>query len=219
MDQRWARPWFALTALAVAAGIVIQLFVTADAHGGHFPTTWERVLNVFAFFTIQSNVIVGVTTLLLALDLGRTSTAFRVLRLTGVVAISVTFLVFHVALSRLLDLETWAQAANQLQHTVVPVMAVVGWCTFGPRQLASARVAKLTVVFPLAYMLFTVVRGPLASDWYPYPFADVDALGYVRVAVNAVWIALLFVGIAAGATTLDKKLASGDEADRSTTSA
>ena len=117
-----------------------------------------------------------------------------------------TFVVFHVVLSRLLDLETWAEAANQLLHTVVPVLAIVGWFAFGPRGLTSARVAKLTMLFPLFYMAFTLIRGPLNSDWYPYPFADVKALGYLRVIINAAWITLLFVALAAGATTLDKRL-------------
>lgn len=75
-----------------------------------------------------------------------------------------------------------------------------------PRGLTSARIARLTVIFPLAYMVFTVIRGPLASDWYPYPFANPKQLGYPAVAVNALWIALLFIALAAGATALDKRL-------------
>lgn len=206
MSERWARPWYAATALCVLAGIVVQLVVSATSPEFFGGSALGRGLNVFAFFTIQSNLIVGVTSLLLAIDPRRTSRWFAVARLTGLVAITVTFLVFHVALSRLLDLDSWAQVANQLQHTVVPALTVIGWFTFGPRGLTSARVTRLTVVFPLAWMLFTAVRGPLASDWYPYPFVDVGVLGYPRVAVNALWVALLFVGLAAGATALDRRL-------------
>ena len=206
VDPKWARPWFAATATAVLAGLIIQIGVAsgdASVFGG---TPVGRSLNVFSFFTIQSNLIVGVTTLLLALDPARSSTTFRVFRMMGLVGIAVTFVVFHVVLSRLLDLETWAEAANQLLHTVVPVLAIVGWFAFGPRGLTSGRVAKLTMLFPLFYMAFTLIRGPLNSDWYPYPFADVKALGYLRVIINAAWITLLFVALAAGATTLDKRL-------------
>lgn len=207
MDAKWGRWWFGATALAVVLGIVIQLFVTVPNESSFGGSPLGRGLNIFAFFTIESNVIVGVTCLLLAIDPARTSTVFRAFRLIGVVAIAVTFLVFHVALSKLLDLDTWPQVANQLQHTVVPILAVSGWVMFGPRGLTSARVVRLSVLFPLAYMVFTAVRGPLASNWYPYPFADVHALGYLKVAVNAVWIGLLFLAAAAGATALDKKLA------------
>jgi hypothetical protein len=206
MTARWARSWFALTAACVLAGIVIQLVVSATNESFFGGSAINRALNVFAFFTIQSNVMVGVVCLLLAVRTDRHSNAFAVFRLTSLVAITVTFLVFHVALSGLLDLDTWAQTANQLQHTVVPVLAVVGWISFGPRGLISARTIRWSVAFPLLWMVFTAVRGPLSSDWYPYPFADVHALGYLRVAINALWIAVLFIAIAAGAWFLDGKL-------------
>jgi hypothetical protein len=206
VDQRWAQPWFLATAASVAGGIVIQLFVSADNEAFFGGSALGRAANVFAFFTIQSNLIVGVTCLLLAIDPHRSSAVFAVFRLMGVVAITVTFIVFHVALSRLLDLDTWAQVANQLQHTVVPVLAVSGWVMFGPRGLTSPRVARLIAIFPLAYMAFTLIRGPLASDWYPYPFADAKRLGYVAVVANAFWIALLFVALAASAVALDRRL-------------
>ena len=127
MHPGWARPWFAVTALCVLAGIGIQLFVSATSPAFFGGSPLNRALNVFAFFTILSNVLVAVTCLLLAVRQNRSSAAFSVLRHTGLVAISVTFVVFHVVLSRLLDLDTLAQAANQLQHTIVPVLAVVGW--------------------------------------------------------------------------------------------
>jgi hypothetical protein len=207
MDPKWARPWFAATAAAVAAGLIIQIGVSSGDTSVFGGTPLGRSLNVFSFFTIQSNLIVGITTLLLAIDPNRSSRVFSVFRLVGLVAITVTFVVFHVALSHLLDLETWAEAANQLLHTVVPVLAIAGWFAFGPRGLTSARVARLSVCFPVFYMAFVLIRGPLNSDWYPYPFADVKTLGYLKVIINGVWVALLFVALAAGATALDRRLA------------
>ncbi|GAB2909648.1 Pr6Pr family membrane protein [Rhodococcus aerolatus] len=165
-----------------------------------------RALNVFAFFTIQSNVLVGVTSAVLAVRLARTSTVFAVARLVGVVAITVTMVIYHLTLSGLVALNTTGQVANQLQHTVVPLLCLVGWLVLGPRGLTSTRVAALTVIFPLAYVVFTAVRGPLASDWYPYPFADVAELGYLRVAVNAVGIGVLFLALSFGASLLDRRL-------------
>jgi hypothetical protein len=206
VDPKWARPWFAATAAAVAVGVAIQIGVSATTSSYFGGTALGRSLNVLSFFTIQSNLLVGAATVLLALDLNRPSAAFCVLRMIGLVGITVTFVVFHVVLSRLLDLDTWSEAANQLLHTVVPVLALTGWVAFGPRGLTSARVAKLSVLFPLLYMAFALIRGPLNSDWYPYPFADAKTLGYFRVLVNAAWIMLLFAALAAGATALDRRL-------------
>ncbi|MGH6952259.1 MAG: Pr6Pr family membrane protein, partial [Vitreimonas sp.] len=210
--------WFAATTAAVAVGVVIGLVLSAqnptflvdgEQHARFGGSALTRALNNFAFFTIQSNLIVGATSLLLALNPNRPSTVFRVFRLIGLVAITVTFLVFHTAISGLVDLDTWAKTADTLVHTVVPIMAVAGWIMFGPRDLTSARVAKLTVIYPLAYMLFTAIRGPLASDWYPYTFADVTTHGYARVLINALWIGLLFIAIAGTATAVDKRLSGG----------
>ena len=62
------------------------------------------------------------------------------------------------------------------------------------------------MLFPILYMIATVIRGPLVRDWYPYPFADVAAHGYVRVALNGILITLFFWAIAAGAVWVDRRL-------------
>jgi hypothetical protein len=200
-----ARAWFAATALAALAGIVIQLPVTAGIRNGFFSSTPARVLNVFAYFTVESNLIVAVTCLLLALRPVRASPVFAAARLTGIVAITITGIVYHVALAKLLDLNSWALVADQLLHTVVPVLAVTGWLAFGPRGLATLRTAAWALVFPVAWLGFTLVRGALIG-WYPYPFIDVTTLGYGRALANTGWVALVFFGIAAGAAALDRRL-------------
>jgi hypothetical protein len=44
---------------------------------------------------------------------------------------------------------------------------------------------------------------------YPYPFIDVDALGYAIVLRNAAGIAALFVGLGLVVVALDRLLARG----------
>jgi hypothetical protein len=77
------RIWFGLTAAAFCAGVLIQVLVSAGNEEGLFPTAGGRVFNVFCYFTIQSNPVVGVTSLMLALRPERDSELFRVFRLTG----------------------------------------------------------------------------------------------------------------------------------------
>lgn len=125
MAARWARPWFAVTALCVLAGVALSVYSAARGPG-HFHTGIGRAFNTFAFFTIQSNLIVGGTTLLLAVRLDRPSTVFRTFRLIGLVAIAVTGVVYHVALASLFDLDGVQQLGNQLVHTVVPLLTVLG---------------------------------------------------------------------------------------------
>lgn len=208
MSPRWARVWFAATAACVAVGVSISAITAANNAGGHFHPAAARAANAFAFFTTQSNLLVGLGALLLALRLERGSTAFAVLRLSGLVAITVTGIVFHAVLAQTLDLKSWAVVGNELVHTVVPVMAVVGWLMIGPRGLVSRRVTWLSLSFPIGWLAFTLIRGAIAH-WYPYPFIDVTQLGYGRAVLNCVWVAVLMLGVAAGATTLDRCLARG----------
>ncbi len=203
-----ARLWFTLTALAALAGVVIQLFVTASLKTGFFKTSTARTLNVLVFFTIQSNIIVGVTSLLLALDPTRSSLAFKAWRLSGVIAIAITGLVYHTVLARLFDLESWALVADNLIHTVVPIMGVLGWLIFGPRGQTSRLVVRLSLLFPVSWLVFTLIRGAIVH-FYPYPFVDAAAIGYVRVVINSVWLAVIYLALASGAAALDRRLAKG----------
>ena len=201
MAAKWARWWFLVTALCVVAGVMLSVY-TAVTGRGHFRTGAERGFNTFAFFTVQSNLIVGATTLLLAINPVRTSTVFRTFRLIGVVAITLTGVVYHVALASVLELNGVHQLGNQLVHTVVPILTVVGWLMFGPRGLTSARIAWLSLVFPACWLTFTLIRGAVIH-WYPYPFIDVTTLGYAKVVLNCVWVSVLLLGLAGGATAAD----------------
>jgi hypothetical protein len=201
----FARAWFGVTALTVGAGIVVQLFATADVENGRFAALHSRLFNVFCFFTVQSNMIVGATCLLLALRLDRRSTTFRVFRLAGLLGITVTFVVFHVALKKLQDLTGSAAVADFLLHTLSPLLCVVGWVVLGPRGWVTSRVVGLSLLFPLGWLTFALIRGPIV-DYYPYPFLDVDEHGYPRVLLNCLVVALLFAGLAGLSLLADRRL-------------
>lgn len=200
------RLWFTATAVVVAVGLVVQLVATARLDSGFFDSRAGRIANVFCFFTVQSNIIVLVTSALLAVRMSRLPTWFWVLRLDGVVCIAVTFVVFHFALASLQDLEGLAKLADLLLHTASPVLCVLGWLLFGPRGRTSWHVVRLALLFPVAWLVFALVRGPLVGDYYPYPFLDVVERGYPQVLVNSLFVALLLLGLAAGAHLLDRRL-------------
>lgn len=206
-----ARSLFGATSLLVTYGLVLQIVVAAGNEDARFASVPARVVTSLSFFTIQSNIIVAVTTGLLAVRLDRPSLLFRVLRLAGVLAIAVTGVVFHIALSDLRELTGKEKAADWVLHTASPLLCVAGWLVFGPRGQVTRRVALLSVVFPVAWLAYTLVRGAVVEDrtgrdWYPYPFLDVVDLGYGRVVVNIVVVAVLFAVLAAGAVALDRLL-------------
>jgi hypothetical protein len=200
------RLWAAGTAVVVAVGVVVQLVVTANGNGGFFPDNPDRVFNVFAYFTIQSNLLLGGTTLMLMLQPDRQqSTLLKTLRLNGVLCIAVTGIVYHLVLAPLDDLSGWAAVANFLLHTAAPVVGVLGWLLFGPRGRTDPRIVAWSIVFPLLWLVFTLIRGEFVG-FYPYPFVNVTEHGYPRVLLNCLLVAVLFLALAAGATYLDSRL-------------
>jgi hypothetical protein len=195
----------------VTAGLILQVILSANAKGGYFGTAWGRVFNFFCFFTVQSNIVVAVTTGMLAVRLRRSSTPFQVFRLIGLVAIVITGIVFYVALKDLHELTGWDALADFVLHTASPILTAVGWLLFGPRGRLSARIMGYAVIGPVAWLAFTLARGPFVQtvagrDYYPYPFLDVQEHGYVPVLVNIALVAVVFLAVSAGAVGLDRHL-------------
>nr|WP_246257290.1 Pr6Pr family membrane protein [Pararobbsia alpina] len=78
---------------------------------------------------------------------------------------------------------------NELMHTVIPLLCALYWLLFVPRFHLLLRDSLFWLVYPLCYLLITFWRGS-ETDFYPYPFIDVGALGYERVLINS--LSLLF---------------------------
>ena len=70
--------------------------------------------------------------------------------------------------------------------------------TYWPQLLRSLIYAGTATVATLAL-------GPFVQ-WYPYPFINVDQIGYARTLVNCAVIAVLFFALAAAARWADKRL-------------
>ncbi len=209
-----ARVWFGVTAALVAIGIVIQCIVTATGSEGFFKENPERVFNVFAYFTIQSNLLLGGTCLLLALQSDRPrSTLFKALRLNGVLCIAVTGIVYHLVLAGTAELTGWASVANLIVHTFTPLLGVIGWLVFGPRRETDWSIVGWSIVYPLLWLAFTLIRGE-GIGFYPYPFVDVNEHGYGTVLLNCLFVALLFLALAAGATLLDRRISQRTSLER-----
>lgn len=201
-----ARVWFALTALVVVVALWIQIPITAaDAEGAFFSTPAGRVGNLFTFFTILTNLLVAVTGTWLALAPGSSAFLLRVLRVDALLGILVTGAVYWTLLAHLNTYVGAEWLANQLFHTVSPVLVTLGWLLFGPRRLIDGRVVVWAVLYPVAWLAFTLVRGALIG-WYPYPFVDVIALGYPRALLNCLGITVLFAALVVAAWQVDRLL-------------
>lgn len=164
-----------------------------------------RYVELFSYFTILSVLLTGVVSTLLAIDPVRDGRPLRVLRLDAVVCITVTAVVYHLLLRATHDVAGVYVLTNLLDHTVIPVLALLGWLLAGPRPRTDARTALLSVVLPLVWVGWTFARGSVVGS-YPYPFLDVTQIGATTAAVNTAAVAVGFLLLAGLVTAAERVL-------------
>jgi hypothetical protein len=133
-----------------------------------------------------------------SLALSLKSPMSRFFRQPAVISAVVTYLAFVGIAYNLLLRHLWTPTGfralvNESLHTRCRCWRS---CTgfFVPVFQASLRKSLLWLVHPLGYLLLTLWRGAL-SGFYPYPFIDVNALGYPRVILNASLLLAAFVAL------------------------
>ena len=216
-----ARVWHFVTALVVTLAVIGQLYLLfANVAVGFEETAaplHRRLVEFFSYFTIQSNILVAITTGMLAVNPERSGLLWRVLRLASLFGITVTLVIYHVVLARLANFEGLAAATNVGLHYVAPILAIVGWFLFGPRPRFTARTLLWAACWPAAYLVYTLVHGAF-SGFYPYPFVNVDKRGLGHVLVTAVGLVAVLLAIGAVYVLLDKVLAPKSSRSRSSLS-
>lgn len=202
MGTKVARVWNASIAVVVLAALLLQLWIavrvsaTPPAHAvgtlAGAPVA-NRVLRVLSFFTVQSNIISGVTSAQLARDPDRDGRSWRAVRLASLFGITVTGIVYATVLAKVHEPNGWQETfTNDVFHYIVPIMMVAGWVLFGPRPRIEVRTMGLAILWPVLWVVYTLIHGAITS-WYPYPFVDVISHGYALVFVNAVLVVVVLL--------------------------
>ena len=209
------RPW-ARTVMALLVVIAITAQCQQLSDKGLF-----KPANVFSFFTIQSNILAAFT--LLWLEFRRDSVMNRIaiaIRPAVVLYMSMTGIVYAVLLAPVsADVGLTAPWVDKVLHVVAPIVVVGDWFLDPPLRAPDVRDIPKWLVFPIAYLVYSLVRGSIA-DWYPYPFLDPrDGIEHgagsaVAVAVTSAVIAVCVIGFAwvLVRITPKRKAASGEDA-------
>ncbi|WP_405769711.1 Pr6Pr family membrane protein [Streptomyces sp. NBC_01538] len=191
-----------LTAAAAATAVTVELLLGSPAQ-------------VLSQFSIQSAILL---TVVMTTAARRAWTAHRPLpdALTGATLLYVVIaaLVHHLLVANPSGPFTtpppptgWHAVTNQLLHTAVPIAALVNWLLLTPSGHLHLRQAASWLLYPLAYLAFSLARGELlvpgTPNRYLYGFLDVDADGYKSVLANALLLGLAIYALAVLLITLD----------------
>jgi hypothetical protein len=123
---------------------------------------------------------------------------FRAPTVASAVVVYMVFvgLAYNLLLRGLWTPHGYRWLVNETLHSLLPILCALYWLLFVPRFHLTLRQCLLWLVYPLTYVVVTMLRGAL-SDFYPYPFIDVMELGYARVLVNETLLVGAFIGLAA----------------------
>jgi hypothetical protein len=164
-----------------------------------------RLVRLFSYFTIQSNILVLAASITLLVAPARDGRVWRVLRLDSLLAIAVTGIVYNTLLARLVDAQGVALWTNAALHIVAPVATIGVWVLVGPRPRITWTTVAWAFVWPVAWIVYTFVRGAV-TGWYPYPFLDAAATGYPRAIGATSGVIVLALVLAVALKYLDRRL-------------
>ncbi|MET8448666.1 Pr6Pr family membrane protein [Streptomyces sp. NPDC005209] len=196
-----------LTALTAAAGVTLEFLLGS-------PT------RALSHFSVQANILLALVMLVSA---HRAWAARRPVApaLTGAIllyAVTAT-LAYHLLLAHTTPPfsmtgattppERWhgEWIAAQLLHKAAPAAAVLDWLLLTAPGRLHLRQASAWLLYPMAYLAFTLIRGELLITGTPgrylYPFLDVDQHGYRSTLANALLLGLAVYALSVLLIALD----------------
>jgi hypothetical protein len=121
------------------------------------------------------------------------------------VYIAIVGMVYRLLLRQLWNPQGAQWVADVLLHDAIPVGYVLYWLLFAPRAGLRWKDALDWLVYPAVYLVYILARGAV-SRVYPYPFVDVNVLGYGGVLVRAAMFLLVFLGMGLIVVTVGRRI-------------
>jgi hypothetical protein len=192
---------FVVVRLAVGIGLLgsVAWQVTDRIVNGLF-----RPFEYFAYFSIVSAIVAGLVLLVSAFYLAtdRVETKFlNIARLSLAAAMVIVGVVYHALLAGSAnDVRdgdyAWPVLPNEIIHTYAPILIAIEYVIALRSPTLRLRAALWVMVFPLAWLGFSIVRG-LATNWWPYWFINPNeegGVGSVLMYVAAITVFFIVMG-------------------------
>ncbi len=152
----------------------------------------ETTIRFFSFFTILTNSLVALY--LTIQGLGKREGLFnKPGTLTAItIYITIVCLIYQAILRHIWEPKGFQMLVDEMLHTIIPILVIGYWLLFEDKSTFRIKQILPWMNYPLAYLVFVLIRGSF-SGFYPYPFINVDQLGFNQVMTNSVMILCLFL--------------------------
>ncbi|AYN66746.1 hypothetical protein D1013_04800 [Euzebyella marina] len=146
----------------------------------------ESIIRFFSYFTILTNLL---ATIFFTVRLtGFKKKPFLFLWSPGALTAITSFilivgLVYQTVLRSIWEPTGLQQLVDELLHTINPLFVLVYWILFVEKKDLVIKALLSWLWYPIIFLVYTLIRGRF-TNFYPYPFLNVDNLGYTRVLLN-----------------------------------
>lgn len=170
------------------SSVLIEVIVLTNEHV-------FNAANFFSFFTIISNTLAGCYLIYFGIT-NNDSAPSQAFRGAITLYMLMTGIIFAALLAGLDNVRLTAVPwDNIVLHYIMPIILVVDWLIAPPKDVITKKVTLLWIVFPLLYVLYSLVRGSI-TGWYPYPFLNPSLSSYTQALFTSAIIALFVIGAA-----------------------
>lgn len=189
--------------------VIAQFCINITSGAASYPVLTFRF---FDYFTVTTNITVAATctVVLLKPDSRYGKFLSKQQTLAAVtVYILVVGLIYNLILRLLWKPEGLQLIVDELLHSVIPVLFLLYWLVYVPKDQLKWKDAWPWLLYPLIYTIYVFIFGAV-TGFYPYPFIDLDRLGMAKTLINVAGVAMLFLAfsyllIAAGKSFKRKK--------------
>ena len=195
--------WFAI-------GLQFYIPVPGNLDLGH--TFMASIVQILSYFTILTNLMVALAySFILLIPNSKPGKFFsQTSVLTSIaVYIGIVGFIYELLLRGRWEPEGLMKVADILLHTVNPILFIIFWFAFVPKQYLRWSLAINWLLYPFIYLIFTLIRGEI-MDVYPYHFINVAALGYKQVTINCLWVLLTFLSFSGIFLSVSRLLSSSN---------
>jgi hypothetical protein len=150
----------------------------------------ESSLRFFSYFTILTNLLAGFFLIFYSNQKAWTNQNGALTAVT--MYLFMVGLVYQVALRFVWSPTGWSKLANEMLHTINPILILLVWFAKEKTTLLGYQMIPKWLIYPSFYLLFIWIRGAI-SGYYPYYFIDRNTLSSNHFFTNVVVLVLLFV--------------------------
>ncbi len=176
--------------------LTLQLYlILVNAH--HDQTSYiSETIRFFSYMTIWSNILVALCYASITFSTVKLLSFFSKpsVQAATFIYILVVGVAYHFLLANIWNPTGLQYLADVLLHYGVPILYVLFWILLAEKKSLAYSTAFNWLIFPFFYFLYSLFRG-MITETYPYPFVDVNELGYVTVLQTSLVLLLVYLGL------------------------